>query len=655
MSHAKLPLHSLPSNAPIPIHTDMKGIISRASKARYKPSLKPNFNHPSSFIQSNHAAIYASQEIAWNWYFPFEFVLCEYILITLQDIRCLGCSFSAIRPYKPVINAIENVRHGGSSLTVDVPDVLLDIEGSNKELEILAPLYAAISRRFEQVKVDIASHKSLLSPIRRLPEDVLLSIFHHVPVNSLDPLCSPWLFGQVCAHWRSLSKSSPSLWSRIVIGPDLDKENPLMSKHNSQALYAIEQCLVMSRDHHLSIHIDTTRRQRLPEDDPSGGPSDPLHNFRPIAAASKRWSSAAFELVGARELQLFLSWISDPPEQLRTLSIFVLSGAHLGSRDVVYPPIFINSPLTHVDLENLSLLNIALSPRNLRNLRCDIRDPQQLCDLFKTFHHLKHLTISPATGRSGIIRHPWTFDGNYIVHELVELSIFVSPYHTHDHPRVALSLDALHLPQLQSLALKGPGYPFPDAAAGLFSADEMTRVRDLLNRSACSLKCLVIDSPIPVREYLSILVGPGNQLTDLSLSVNIATAPSVFRALTSGEDIPGSLIDGSFLPALTHLVLSELPGEHTEFGILNHAAVLYSMVLSRYNKVRDERRLLSLTLSIIRKSFPDIRYNFSTEAKAGFLHLLGLRKRGLDVRMLFDGKDCLEEGSDTPWVDLLDG
>ncbi len=83
----------------------------------------------------------------------------------------------------------------------------------------------------------------------------------------------------------------------------------------------------MSRDHHLSIHIDTTRRQRLPEDDPSGGPSDPLHNFRPIAAASKRWSSAAFELVGARELQLFLSWISDPPEQLRTLSIFVLSGA----------------------------------------------------------------------------------------------------------------------------------------------------------------------------------------------------------------------------------------------------------------------------------------------------------------------------------------
>ncbi len=93
--------------------------------------------------------------------------------------------------------------------------------------------------------------------------------------------------------------------------------------------------------------------------------------------------------------------------------------------------------------------------------------------------------------------------------------IFVSPYHTHDHPRVALSLDALHLPQLQSLVLKGPGYPFPDAATGLFSADEMTRVRDLLNRSACSLKCLVIDSPIPVREYLSILVGPGKPIDGL--------------------------------------------------------------------------------------------------------------------------------------------
>ncbi|KAK0193151.1 hypothetical protein F5146DRAFT_1223153 [Armillaria mellea] len=68
---------------------------------------------------------------------------------------------------------------------------------------------------------DLESHTSVFSPIRRLPEEILLRIFEigsRHDDNSADPKhWAPWVFSYVCHHWRVLTHSSPSLWARLYV------------------------------------------------------------------------------------------------------------------------------------------------------------------------------------------------------------------------------------------------------------------------------------------------------------------------------------------------------------------------------------------------------------------------------------------------------
>ncbi|KAF9001655.1 hypothetical protein BDZ89DRAFT_670908 [Hymenopellis radicata] len=63
--------------------------------------------------------------------------------------------------------------------------------------------------------------KSLLHPIRSLPEDILLAIFmlctqgHTVPPDSLGIYWAPWVLSQVCRRWRFIALSLPRLWTRL--------------------------------------------------------------------------------------------------------------------------------------------------------------------------------------------------------------------------------------------------------------------------------------------------------------------------------------------------------------------------------------------------------------------------------------------------------
>ncbi|KAF8214956.1 hypothetical protein K438DRAFT_1435500, partial [Mycena galopus ATCC 62051] len=62
----------------------------------------------------------------------------------------------------------------------------------------------------------IDAHRALLSPIRRVPKDILLEIFfsclsskHNAPI---DPHEAPFVLGHFCRHWRSIACSTPMLW-----------------------------------------------------------------------------------------------------------------------------------------------------------------------------------------------------------------------------------------------------------------------------------------------------------------------------------------------------------------------------------------------------------------------------------------------------------
>ncbi|KAJ7367325.1 hypothetical protein DFH08DRAFT_660258, partial [Mycena albidolilacea] len=69
------------------------------------------------------------------------------------------------------------------------------------------------------LKAPIDAHRALISPLRRIPQDVLLDIFssclpsgHNALIDAAE---APLLLGRVCRHWRDVTYSTPMLWSSI--------------------------------------------------------------------------------------------------------------------------------------------------------------------------------------------------------------------------------------------------------------------------------------------------------------------------------------------------------------------------------------------------------------------------------------------------------
>ncbi|KAI3613220.1 hypothetical protein WG66_001594 [Moniliophthora roreri] len=101
---------------------------------------------------------------------------------------------------------------------VDIRQLLLEPE---KKLRLLEEEIAWLLAQRDSLKSFIDNHRSLLSPIRRAPVDVLREIFveclpkDHIPVRNLKE--APLLLTGICRSWREVAISTPGLWNRIHI------------------------------------------------------------------------------------------------------------------------------------------------------------------------------------------------------------------------------------------------------------------------------------------------------------------------------------------------------------------------------------------------------------------------------------------------------
>lgn len=87
----------------------------------------------------------------------------------------------------------------------------------------------------------LCSHKSILSPFRTLPSDILYEIFLQFvgpsilvgEIDILDRRAPPYTLSQVCRRWRALSLRSPRLWCYISVSVDANNihrsENALVA------------------------------------------------------------------------------------------------------------------------------------------------------------------------------------------------------------------------------------------------------------------------------------------------------------------------------------------------------------------------------------------------------------------------------------------
>ncbi|KAJ7158027.1 hypothetical protein C8R43DRAFT_854891, partial [Mycena crocata] len=104
---------------------------------------------------------------------------------------------------------IRNLLQGPSKQAADLTE----------EISRVQTLLDGLTRRRDELTTFIDAHLALLSPARRLPEDIIRAIFiaclpstHNAVVS---PAASPLLLCQICSAWRDLALSTPQLWASL--------------------------------------------------------------------------------------------------------------------------------------------------------------------------------------------------------------------------------------------------------------------------------------------------------------------------------------------------------------------------------------------------------------------------------------------------------
>ncbi|KAJ7646503.1 hypothetical protein FB45DRAFT_1098288 [Roridomyces roridus] len=98
-----------------------------------------------------------------------------------------------------------------------------------KQAAFLESVMVACADRHADVLRSIRDHKSILSPVRRLPNELLVEIFmvvvrdtygfdDNVPRPWSQP---PWTLARVCRRWTAVALGTSLLWSRVVLHLDL--------------------------------------------------------------------------------------------------------------------------------------------------------------------------------------------------------------------------------------------------------------------------------------------------------------------------------------------------------------------------------------------------------------------------------------------------
>lgn len=89
----------------------------------------------------------------------------------------------------------------------------------------LHSIVTSFCRRTDELQGQIALHHALVSPIRRIPDEILSEIFFHLHSLWNDGEHEPYrgwhkqhvLISIICRRWRTVSLLTPALWSHICL------------------------------------------------------------------------------------------------------------------------------------------------------------------------------------------------------------------------------------------------------------------------------------------------------------------------------------------------------------------------------------------------------------------------------------------------------
>ncbi|KAK1231246.1 hypothetical protein PQX77_005651 [Marasmius sp. AFHP31] len=96
-----------------------------------------------------------------------------------------------------------------------------EIKGYQTEISRLKTLIYSLESKRDALKKNADRYQSLLSPIRRMPPEILLSIFKFAcdenELGHQSELPEVVVLSMVCGGWREMAISTPALWSNLEI------------------------------------------------------------------------------------------------------------------------------------------------------------------------------------------------------------------------------------------------------------------------------------------------------------------------------------------------------------------------------------------------------------------------------------------------------
>ena len=229
----------------------------------------------------------------------------------------------------------------------------LYVSRTRKQLEI-HPKNRVLKNQLRTYENNLTRHQSLLSPLRRLPPELLYQIFElFVPppfyLNGPDKPGHwsglPWSVSQVCHRWRAITLSMPFLWTSIPL-LILDMEYTT----NPSFLEFYTSFLLRSAGHPIGVFVAS---------------------YNPRAEKAVKWHPAIKILVSHSYRWQHLSVVSNSPHLLRALRpvkkrVPILRTLNLELDAEAYLDIFQKAPkLSQVRLIGIAPERIALPWKQL--------------------------------------------------------------------------------------------------------------------------------------------------------------------------------------------------------------------------------------------------------------------------------------------------
>ncbi|KAJ3511790.1 hypothetical protein NMY22_g15540 [Coprinellus aureogranulatus] len=429
-----------------------------------------------------------------------------------------------------------------------------------------------------RLKTAVDAHRSLLSPMRRLPAEVLQQIFllcraaHRMPLLRKEE--APILLTRVCSAWRNLALDTPHLWDSIHIPIPNGITKPSAQFHVNRA----ERWLERTKQVPLSISI-WSPREKIEDGE------EFLKQFLRRNVLDRATRIRRLELELNYTLLNFIC-TTLPPDSWATLEKVTLRCVDVGPvieqmaiweaprlRGVVWESVkadIFNLPLAWDQLEEIKVSEDPRS-RGSWDEDWDTFSASEAHALIRDSPNLRHLKMNIDDDGTqffleGVHHHyPISLENPLVLPHLTTLEL----YDMHLDPALGpvVFLRGLQLPVLESLTYQLPHGEEHPLIAFLGSQKEPIRIKALKIDEGWTmsqddfLRCLEM---MPLLEKVWVAYWSGTPPPSIQRRTDpdkeIAPTPSLLRRLQPSKRDPSQIV----CPRLTSLRLDKM--EDVEFG-----------------------------------------------------------------------------------------